>query len=157
MENEIQKLLTNEEFMSKVAKSKTEDEVKDLFASEGVELNESQIKELKNLFEEATKELNELDSEELDKVAGGLRKEYKLGIIGASLGVLIGAFAGYKAIKTDDKMSKKVLKVLGSAVVGSIAGMVGGELACYWWFKIRTKITLEQSEMIFRNNVYKMR
>ncbi|MDR1240584.1 MAG: hypothetical protein LBK29_01750 [Oscillospiraceae bacterium] len=139
MENKMQELLTNEEFMSKVAKSKTENEVKNLFASEGVELNESQIKELKNLFIEVAKELNELDSEELDKAAGGRVEikdfKNKQTLIGALIGGVAGSAAGYKAIKTDDKMSKKVIKVLGSAVVGATTGVVGGAATNHFWNK----------------------
>lgn len=68
----FEKLCSNQIFLQKVFLQKNEDDVKKLFAENGVEINQQQLNDIKEIIHLILGKKQKLSADEIEKVAGGI-------------------------------------------------------------------------------------
>lgn len=71
MNEKLIKLLENRDFVEKILNMKTDEEVKNEFKSNGVDLTDEEILEIKKAYGQIVEKLEKLDDSTLEKLSGG--------------------------------------------------------------------------------------
>lgn len=71
MKEKLVELLENEEFVSKILSMKTDEEVRNEFKSNGVELSDEELSNIKKTYGKIMEGLEKLDDDTLEELSGG--------------------------------------------------------------------------------------
>lgn len=132
----INNLELDDEFVKKIMKANNNNEIKDLFKTKNLELDDKQIENIKNIF---LGKLKELDDTDIENVSGGLNKDEVAhaaqsgighgGAWGMWIGAGVGAAAGVidASVKTYREGFKSTWDFMKNALVTSVkASLIGG-------------------------------
>lgn len=75
MREKLVKLLENEDFINKILSIKTDEEVRNEFKSNGVELSDEELENIKKAYGKVMETLEKLDDDTLKELSGGRRKD----------------------------------------------------------------------------------
>ncbi|MDR1364269.1 MAG: hypothetical protein LBJ32_01370, partial [Oscillospiraceae bacterium] len=123
------------EFAVKLFEQKTEEDVRKLFSSEGVEITDENLKNLKTLCSEIVDKLKDIDKDELENVAGGgdffdiAHLTSRASISNAVISGLVGlGFSVYndKNLKDEKSFGKRIADHAVKTLIGAAAGYAGG-------------------------------
>ncbi|GHV24378.1 hypothetical protein FACS189465_1500 [Clostridia bacterium] len=141
--------LQNGEFVEKLFKAKTDNEIKALFLKQNTEISDKQLKGLKLLFTGVFEKVKTLSKDELENISGGISKDElksvgKKSLIWSTIGLGLGALYGVKkgldteiflrAIGRNRRFSESLGTVvlctaktaLNGATLGALVGGVAG-------------------------------
>jgi hypothetical protein len=129
---ELKDLLQQKDFVEELAKSNSDEEMRDIFKSKGVDITDDEIEGIKELFNETAKEIEKLSPEEIEelKVSGGGAKDIldtvkgSADIIGAVAGLIGGS--AHSLIKNKDNEDLSTGKKILNAVVEGLTGAAAG-------------------------------
>ena len=164
MNEKLTKLLENRDFVEKILNMKTDEEVKNEFKSNGVDLTDEEILEIKKAYSQMAEKLEKLDDNTLEKLSGGWggksKKEEAIDAIWefisknvSTIGKgILGFFGCVEARKAESEAVARKNQVISNSVImldvvalSTLAGLIYSKRRAIkrWWNSSSSNLPLE--------------